>query len=62
MSLEGFRTLLRSFTLKMIFLGALTDDCTKDGGDKLFTKMHCCRIRVFNDSLGIRLKNAVHLG
>ena len=38
------------------------DDYAKDGGEELFTKMHCVLIANPNDSIGIRLENAVHLG
>ena len=45
-------------------LGAyfIIDDYAKDGGKELFTKMHAFELRILNDSIGIRLKNAVHLG
>ena len=38
------------------------DDYAKDGGEELFTKMHCVRIRNRYESIGIRLQNAMHLG
>ena len=41
----------------------LIDDCAKDGGKEFFTKIHCVLIMtLFNDSIGIRLKKAMHLG
>ena len=38
------------------------EDCAKDGGEEFFTEMHCVRITNLKDSIGIRLKNAMHLG
>ena len=38
------------------------EDCAKDGGEEFFTEMHCVRIINLKDSIGIRLKNAIHLG
>ena len=38
------------------------DDCAKDGCEEFFTEMHCVRITNLEDYIGIRLKNAVHLG
>ena len=36
---------------------AIIEDYAKDGGEELFTKMHCARItNPFNDSIGVRLK------
>ena len=39
-----------------------TEDCAKDSGEEFFTEMYCVRITNLKDSIGIRLKNAVHLG
>ena len=38
------------------------DDCTKNGGEELFTKVHCFFDQIPIDSLKIRDSNAVHLG
>ena len=38
------------------------DDYAKDGGEELFTKMHRVLIPNLDDSIGIQLKNAMHLG
>ena len=40
----------------------LIEDCAKDGGEDLFRRSIAFELQIFNDSIGIRLKNAVHLG
>ena len=54
------------FVYKFCYLQKKTslykDDYAKDGGEEGFTNMHCIRITEINDSIGIRLKNAMHLG
>ena len=46
----------------MILDSLAIEDCAKDGGEEFFTEVHCVRITNLKDPIGIRLKNAVHLG
>ena len=38
------------------------EDCAKDGGKEFFPRYTAFELQIFNDSIGIRLKNALHLG
>ena len=38
------------------------DDHAKDGGEELLPRCIASELCFFNDLIGIRLKNAVHLG
>ena len=38
------------------------EDCAKDGSDEFLPRCIAFELQIFTDSIGIRLKNAVHLG
>ena len=38
------------------------DDYAKDGGEELLPRCNVFLLQILNNSIGIRLKNAVHLG
>ena len=38
------------------------DDCTKDGGEEVLPRCIAFKLQIFNDSIGDRLKSAVHVG
>ena len=40
----------------------LIHDYAKDGGEELFTRCIAFSMRIFDDSIGIQLQNAMHLG
>ena len=50
------------FMFLHFFIYTAVDDCTKDDGEEFLSRCIAFELRILSDSLGIRLKNAVHLG
>ena len=48
--------------IESVYLTRKIEYCAEDGCEEFFTEMHRVRITNLNDSIGIRLKSAVHLG
>ena len=40
----------------------LIKDCAEDGGEEFLPRCTAFELQIFNDSIGIQLKNALHLG
>ena len=43
-------------------LCVLIEDCAKDGGEEFLPRYVAFELQIVTDSIGIRLKNTVHLG
>ena len=52
----------RSSKHKVGFKTSRINDYTKDGGEKPLPRCIASELRIVNDSIGIQLKNAMHLG
>ena len=47
---------------KIVINCSLIEDCAKDGGKEFLPRCIAFELQIFNNTIGIPLKNAVHLG